>query len=231
MPEDPHIDVWICRLDAGDRHLANWRRLLSTDEVERCNRFVFQHDRQKFIAARGQLRQILARYVEIKPELLQFGYATHGKPYLPARINDIHFNLSHSSFLAAIAVSRVKEVGIDIEEIRPIKEDIAKRFFSEAENEGLGRLPPDDRLRGFYNVWTRKEALIKALGSGLSTPLDSFDVSVDDREEVRVRGACADLQNGESWIISGFRPYPGFVGSLAVRAESRRMDVKFLTRQ
>lgn len=229
MSAPPQIDVWICRLDAADDRLSKWRKLLSPDELERSARFVFPHDRAKFVAARGQLREILSRYVCIPPHRIEFEYGPHGKPYIRSAVGSLQFNMSHSAYLAAIAISTTEEVGVDIEQIRPAKEDIAERYFSAAECAALNQLSHADRLRGFYNVWTRKEAVIKALGCGLSMPLRSFDVSVGEHEAVRFERLGDDVHAGENWVLTAFEPHPGFVGALAVPTRSQSIDLKLLT--
>jgi 4'-phosphopantetheinyl transferase len=155
--------------------------LFSDDEVQRANRFHFEKDRTRFIAARAAMRQILAGYVNIPPQQLVFLYGAQGKPELPSGMAgpDIRFNLSHSRDFALLAVTHGQTVGVDIEYINRdfAREGIAERFFSPHEVGILRAVPPDELAEAFFCCWTRKEAYIKALGKGFAVPLNSFDVA------------------------------------------------------
>lgn len=138
---------------------------LSSDERERADRFHFERDRIAFRAGRAWLRAVLAGYLGVPPAAIRFGYGPHGKPHLADR-PDLRFNLAHSGGWAALAVATGREVGIDVEAIRPIAERVERVVFTPAEIAALNRLPAEERRLGFYNAWTRKEAYLKALGSG-----------------------------------------------------------------
>jgi 4'-phosphopantetheinyl transferase len=196
--------------------------LLSEAERERARRFAFERDARRFIVRRARLRQLLAARLGVRPESVELVYGAHGKPALahPGR-NSLRFNLSHRDDLAVYALSSGREVGIDVEAIRPLADAdaIAARFFSRREQVAYRALDPCDRPLGFFQCWTRKEAFIKALGAGLSHPLDSFDVSL-------ARGAPAELLrvqpvpgDDRGWRLATFSPAPGFVA--AVVAEAR----------
>jgi 4'-phosphopantetheinyl transferase len=186
---------------------------LAPDEKIRAARFVFQRDRDHFIAARGILRILLGAYVHQPASTLNFTYGLDGKPAL--RVNEgepsIHFNLSHSHGLAVYAISNHREVGIDVEAIRPgvAGEEIAGRFFSTSELAELHSLPREFRDEGFHLCWTRKEAYIKATGSGMRNPLNSFDVSLTPGQPELLR--CTDSGR---WTLRSFQPAPGYVGAV-----------------
>lgn len=156
--------------------------VLNDDERERAKRLLSPLHRQRFIAAHVILREILSLYVNTRPDSLQFTFSSHRKPELVSAFagGKLHFNLSHSEDMAVYAVTTSGEVGIDIEIIQPQnKSDVAERFFSDAEKSALASLPPSQQTAGFYQVWARKEAIIKANGKGLAIPLSSFSVSLD----------------------------------------------------
>ena len=162
--------------------LPNLKQVLSADEHARAERFYFQKDRERFMVARGLLRTVLGRYLNQEPSQLRFCYSPYGKPALATGSgrNTLRFNVSHSHGLALYAITCGRELGVDVELIRPElpDEEIAERFFSFQEVSGLRALPPNMRLEAFFNCWTLKEAYIKARGEGLSLPLDQFDVAL-----------------------------------------------------
>ncbi len=169
------IYVWQIDLSATGQE-QEFLGLLSPDELERAQRFKFAIHRQRYIMARGSLRQILSSYIGIPAHEIVFQYGQHGKPFLAEGFPQ--FNISHSDNMALIAITKDRAIGVDIEKIKPeYKEDVAKRFFSEKEYAALQQLPEAGRISGFYAIWTKKEALIKALGEGLFTPLNEFTVS------------------------------------------------------
>lgn len=157
-------------------------RVLSADERERAARFHFLKDREHFIAARGLLRLLLSRYLDLPPQQLSFSYSPYGKPALAGErdCTSLRFNVSHSHGVALYAFTLEREVGVDVEYIRQdvVGESIAEHFFSAQEVTSLRALPAGVQPQAFFNCWTRKEAFIKARGEGLSFPLDQFDVSL-----------------------------------------------------
>ena len=181
-PESGEIHVWRAFLSVDQSLLRHLESMLAEDEKARAARFIFDRDRDHFVAARGILRALLARYIGCPAEAIKFAYGPRGKPALADPVSDsnIRFNLSHSHSLALIAVGDEREVGIDVELLRPefAGEGIAKRYFSEKEVRELTQLPVESRTEGFFRCWTRKEAYIKARGDGLHIPLDSFSVSL-----------------------------------------------------
>src|SRR4051812_2138588 len=172
LPENV-VHVWRADLAAPAADV------LSADEREKAAQFHFDKDRTRYIAARSILRQLIARYERVPAETIQFSYNTYGKPALEG--SSLRFNASHSGGLALLAFARNKNVGVDIERIRadPASREIASQFFSEDEIAALRALPAETLAPAFFACWTRKEAFIKAHGSGLSLPLHKFVVSVN----------------------------------------------------
>jgi 4'-phosphopantetheinyl transferase len=190
---------------------------LSEDEQRRAHRFHFAEDRRRFTVARGVLRALLARYLGNNPATLQFVYNIHGKPRLPEN-HPLRFNVSHSGGLALYAVAWNREIGVDIERLRPefAGEAIAERFFSRNEVAILRSLPPPLVVTAFFNCWTRKEAYIKARGKGLAIPLDQFDVSLHPGEPAQVHQDRESPAETGRWAIWDLSPAPGFAGAAAV---------------
>ena len=203
---------------------------LSEDERARASRFSFEADRGRFVASHVALRRILASYLDATPASLAFGTLAHGKPFLdaPAHGRSLRFSLSHSGDLALVAVSLGREVGVDVERVRPRVdlEGFAARYFSPPEREALARVPPGDRLRAFLEIWTLKEAYLKACGDGLARALDAFDVTVGDApsrlEAVRDRAGDA-----ARWALQPVEVGTDFVAALAVEGRGwqlRQLD-------
>lgn len=219
------IDLWTWLLSPGDGEIERLVGLLSDDERARAARFVFDRHRGRFIVARGRLRQILGGIAGRPPEDLRFAYGAHGKPALSGIPGAPHFNLSHSGDLAVVAVSSDLELGVDVEAVRPLKEDVAERFFSAAEIAALAKLAESDRLDAFYRCWTRKEAVIKALGTGLSLPLKSFDVSIDaaGARLLRLEGMPDAPRD---WALAHLDPAPGYAGAIACNTGGIRPAIR-----
>lgn len=174
-PDEVH--VWHVALSDVDAESA--QAVLSIDERRRAERFRFPRDRDRFVKSRGSLRNILAAYCEEPPEHLPLVVDPFGKPFLDRPSRDLRFNLSHSGRHCLIAVTEGHEVGVDVEQLRPDFEwaDVAARCFTPGEKDFVLAHPPDQRLRAFFTSWTFKEAWLKAAGTGLSSPMDRFEVS------------------------------------------------------
>jgi 4'-phosphopantetheinyl transferase len=155
---------------------------LSADEVARAGKSVFPQHRHRFSAMRSVLRRVLGGYAQVSPGSFTFLYGAKGKPSLGGDQNrlNLRFNVSHSSGLGIIAITSGREVGVDVETRGEIVDymGLARRFFSPREHQPLAALPEELGQKAFLRCWARKEAYIKALGTGLSCPLRSFAVSV-----------------------------------------------------
>ena len=177
--EAGQVHVWQICLEQEDDLLDRFRRTLEPQEIDRAGRFRFERLQRHFVASRGFLRYVLSRYVIAKPEQLSFAYNYYGKPSVAGN-SSLQFNMSHSHEVALVAVTWDAAVGVDVEHIRAdfASEDIATRFFSRLEIETFSSLTKEERVAAFFRCWARKEAYIKAIGKGLSQPLDGFDVTL-----------------------------------------------------
>lgn len=209
------MHVWCLRLCAAPSTLENLRVALNDEERDRADRFRFPLHRDQFVIARGALRHLLARFLGIAAGDVKFQYAPKGKPECQSD-RALRFNLSHSGDMAIYAFVRNREVGIDIEQHREMKdlEAIAKRFFAAGEIEHLMSLAPADRSDAFFRCWTRKEAFIKAIGDGLSLPLDSFRVSLLPGQPVSILDTPAEQR--EKWQLIDVTPCTGYSAALAI---------------
>lgn len=221
------VHVWRVSLDQPTSYCQQLRETLSADEQTRAERFYFEQDRQRFIVGRGLLRAILGRYLNIKPSQIQFCYGTRGKPSLAATTAEtLRFNLSHSQGLALYAVTPEREIGIDIEYIRPLSqvEKLAERIFSEGEKAVFYTLPSHQQQEAFFNGWTRKEAYVKAIGDGLAQPLEQIEVSFKPGEPAKLRSIAGDSQAASQWSLQQLIPEVGYVAALAVEGHSGRIS-------
>jgi 4'-phosphopantetheinyl transferase len=205
--------VWLAGLDDAGLGLQYFADSLSLAERDRAARFKFVLDRRRYLVAHAALRSILAAYLTANPRELQFGSGPHGKPKLASETaHEIEFNLSHSHELALLAVTRGREIGIDVEHVRQdfAFDEVAKRFFTAREVAALGALPRALQREAFYRCWTSKEALLKGKGTGLSGSLDEVQIRLAVTG-VRVTAAVDD------WSLIELSPIGGYAAALAVQ--------------
>jgi 4'-phosphopantetheinyl transferase len=225
------VHVWTARLDVPPPEVEESWRTLSDDEQSRARRFVFEHGRRRFIVGRGLLRRLLGHYAGVAPEWLEFSYGRYGKPAVagPSSARPLRFNLSHCEDLALYAVTRGREVGVDVERIRPefATLDIAERFFSSGEVAVLRAVAdPGARARAFFACWTRKEAYIKARGEGLSFPLHRFRVSLEAGAPAALLDVSDDPGEVSRWCLESLDPGGAFVGALVVEGQGWRLGCR-----
>ena len=221
------VHVWRATLDQSPSQIQSFLLNLAADERARAERYYFENDREHFIVARGVLRAILGSYLNRAPECVSFCYNSHGKPALVGEPDGdgIRFNVSHSHGVALYAVTRGREVGIDLERIRDdvAVVEIAQRFLSSPEVAMLLSLPTEAQRHAFFRCWTRKEAYIKARGEGLSLLLDQFDLSLASGEPDAILGTQRDPSETSRWSLQELTPAPGYVAALAVEAHGWRL--------
>ncbi len=200
--------------------MKTFHGLLSTDEQQRASRFHFQRDRNHFVLARGILRTILSRYLNVSPDQIVFSFSEYGKPALSLEMDDrtLRFNVTHSHDIALYAVTRGREIGIDIELVREdfASLEIAEHFFSPTEVSMLYSLPHASRAKAFFDCWTRKEAYIKARGEGLSYPLHKFTVSLDPQSPTGLLSVDDDPSQAARWTLVELLAGQGYRAALAV---------------
>ena len=216
------VHVWCASLEQPTPLVQQLAQTLSEDERIRGDRFYFERDRTRFIVGRGLLRTILGRYANIEPKQLQFCYGSRGKPALTNTVTGgmLHFNLSHSQGLALYAVTRDRQIGIDIEHMHQTSdvEQLAKRFFSNREYTVIRSLPSSQKQEAFFNGWTRKEAYLKATGEGLAQ-LEQIEVSLAPGEPARLLSIAKDPQASARWSLKTLTPAVDYVAALAVEGQ------------
>ena len=233
------LHIWCLRLKVTTEEFALFESALSDDERRRAEVFRHQVDRDEFIAARGALRTILARYAGLAPEQLRFFYPcvcgtgrcrpAHRKPALTAACGGerIRFNLSHSAGLAAIAVCYGREVGLDVErvDVEAAAELLANDVPSARRVKLNIPVPAALQAGEFFQYWTRREAMAKALGLGLALELSPRPRHAKGRRRAldgEVRPALG------AWWIRDFEPAPGYAGAVAVRDPFSKVLARFI---
>jgi 4'-phosphopantetheinyl transferase len=215
------VHVWRAHLDCGAAALERYHASLSADEKDRAGRFRFDKDRNSFVATRGILRDLLGKYAGRAPAEIEFEYGERGKPSL--RANDhsnVQFNVSGSHGLALFGFALGRQLGIDVELIRPdfVAEKIAARYFAPREVEELRSLPPSQLAEGFFRGWTRKEAYIKARGEGMRISLNSFSISLTPGQPATLQ--CEDC---ERWSLYSLEPGENYEGALVAEGKNLRI--------
>jgi 4'-phosphopantetheinyl transferase len=208
------VHVWRIALNPDDEVVVRLGATLSSDEVERADRFRGPMLRRRFVVGRAALRSVLAGYLEAEPERLTFVYGVRGKPRLAEVGEGLEFNLSHTEDLALFAITRGMAVGIDVERLRPMDDagQIISRYFTPREQAEFFNYPQQERPAAFFRAWTRKEALLKATGDGLASLADTYEVPLavagaermsfgDDTEAVR-RWTLHDLDVGPEYLAA-----------------------------
>jgi 4'-phosphopantetheinyl transferase len=208
-----------------DANGARFAAVLSDDESARARRFHFERDRHAFVVSRGTLRLLLAAETGAPPASLAFARGANGKPSLASgNPRDVRFNVSHSGGVTLLAFARAREIGVDIEALRPLPERdaVARRFFSVAEADDLASLPEGERERAFFACWTRKEAFIKAAGAGLGTfALDRFRVSLRPGDAPRVLEIDGDAEAARDWNVHDIPAGSAYLAALAYAGAAR----------
>lgn len=225
--ESGEVHVWRVDLEQPDDVVQQFRATLENDETSRADRFHFEKDRRAFTVSRGFLRHVIGRYLKTKPAAVRFAYGPYGKPALDGehKNSSLRFNMSHSRAVGLVAVTEARELGVDVEYIRAdfASEEIARRFFSPSEVEAFNALPQEQQVAAFFRCWTRKEAYIKAIGRGLSQPLDGFDVTLaPDLPPALLR---ADEDDASRWSLNDIDVEKDYAAALVV--EGQRSNVRY----
>lgn len=217
------IHLWQVSLEPSIVPIDLYLEMLSTDEQNRASRFYFERDRQRFIVGRGTLRMLLGRYLNTEPKQVKFEYGNRGKPWLaePFAQSQIQFNVSHSQGLALYAIACGREVGVDVEQVRPIRDldRLAARFFSAQEYANLQQLTSEARLEPFFGYWTCKEAYVKACGVGLAQPTREIEVLLELGQECFLRIAGCE-ETAKTWSLKLLQLANNFVGAIVTKGSN-----------
>lgn len=223
-PNDVH--VWPVDIDAPAESAADVAGMLAPDERRRADRFRTARDRRRFMVTRATLRSLLGRYLGVDPHEVPIGYGAYGKPELrtASSRSDLAFSLAHSGHITLFAFTRDRRVGIDVEAVRPVPELdlLAQRLFTSRERGLLDALEGCERRTVFFHGWTRKEAIAKALGQGLTLAFDRFEVPMD----ANAMPAAVHLESigsAEIWWLHPLDVEPGYVAAVAVEGDGFRV--------
>ncbi|NJK58501.1 MAG: 4'-phosphopantetheinyl transferase superfamily protein [Pleurocapsa sp. SU_5_0] len=220
------VHIWRANLGLSTPEIEQLTTLLSTDEIARADKFRFAKHRRKFIAARGILRQLLGNYLEVSPRSLTFTYSDRGKPQLATDIS-LQFNLSHSEEYALFGFALNHLIGVDIEHQRAMPDalKIAQRFFSAREYKMLVAVPLEQQPKLFFQLWTAKEAYLKATGTGLSGSLSSVEICLDQRESLYLSTIKQDKII--DWSLYCCTPATDYAAAIAINAQISTQDVNY----
>jgi 4'-phosphopantetheinyl transferase len=216
----PEVDIWSAKLDLSLMQMQNLMGILSAHEKKRSQQLRFDRDKLRYVFSHGILRWILSKYVDESADQIEIVIGPQGKPSLVQQEKKypIHFNLSHSHETVLCAITAVGEIGVDVEKIRevPDLEKIVRQFFSTRERAAFKEIPSSQRKQAFFRCWTRKEALIKAMGGGLSLPLDQFDVSILPDPAAALLDIHWDSRKMQHWLLSDISLDVGHAAALAI---------------
>lgn len=227
---DRVIHVWSFGLDLAPLDARRAESRLSPDERTRAAAFHFARDRSHFIAARGRVRELLAKYLGCAPAALRFALGSHGKPRLAGDLeaNDLRFNVSHSHGRALLAVTRGAEVGVDLEQIRSDldADGIVAGHFSLAERTAWQALPEARRREAFFHGWVRKEAYVKARGEGLSREPSRYTVELEPEALGRLLADELTSDAPATWRIETLLAPTGYAAAIAYSGPERRIETR-----
>jgi len=216
------IQVWSVAASELQGVFETLEQFLAEDEMHRADKYRFDRDRTLFVTCRGLLRVLLAAFTGLDPRHVQFATGPVGKPYLVTQegLAAIRFNVSHSHGRVLLGFSRVRELGVDVEQVRAMDdlEGLAQRYFAPEEQTDLANRDDGGRLRHFFTIWALKEAYLKGTGKGLTTPLDSFYVSPlgDPPESTRYAVIGRTGDGVGPWSLRTLPNISGFAAAIAV---------------
>ena len=215
--DNKSVSLWLVNIEEHSSSIANFMVLLDDEEKRRAERFKFAKDRNCYIISHGALRILLGGCLGRAPGKIKFEINQYGKPTLAEKKQPLYFNLSHSGARALIAINKNHPVGVDIEcmQKKNSMEDIVKRFFSKHEYEEYKQLPEEQKLLGFYNGWTRKEAFVKTIGQGISYSLKKFTVNLTPGDLAKVLSVGDDVVDVTRWKLYGFVPEKNYCAAVA----------------
>jgi 4'-phosphopantetheinyl transferase len=218
------VQIWGLWLTASDPVVEDFCSTLSLEERRRAERFRFENLKRSYTLSRGGLRILLAHYLRCSPSAVELICGPKGKPELRDS-SPLRFNTTHSGQMTVYAFTLGCELGVDVERFRKLgdSESIAKRYFSPGEVSDLLTLKADDKEMAFFRCWTRKEAYVKAIGEGLSVPLNRFQVTLLPGDPARFVQIASEMGTASDWSLHHLELAPGYVGALAYRDSPRPM--------
>jgi 4'-phosphopantetheinyl transferase len=221
-PDEVH--VWLVHLAVDAHTVAELAASLPQAERERAYQFRNEAARTQFVVTRSALRSILSVYLDVSPLRIEFVHGPQGKPAL-ANFPGLHFNVTHSADVALVAVTRIGEVGVDVERVRPFANDLgmAERYFSPGETTLLRSLIGPRRSEAFFHAWTRKEAYLKASGKGLSYGLERVEVTLLPEDEARFLRIDGCERLAAQWSLHHLVPAVGCVGAVTIEGHDYRL--------
>ncbi len=223
------IHLWRANLDLPSMMIDKFASSLSADEISRANRFRFEKHRDRLIVGRGILRQLLANYLQTESEIIIFEYSDRGKPQISSSLNQDHlqFNVSHSQDLALYGFNSQRIIGVDLEYIKDNinYKQLAKRFFNPQELQLINSYPANKQKTIFFQLWTAKEAYLKATGDGLAGSLDTIEFTLNNNNELNLVKIKQDRAAASFWLINNFIPQDNFIATIAVENSSTISDL------
>lgn len=217
------VHLWLTWVDQAIAQVPQLRQILSADEQARADRFHFERDRHRFTISRGRLRQILSRYLNTSAEQIQFCYGIHGKPSLAGSLANtgLQFNLAHSGEVVLCGVTRDRQIGVDVEQIRPLPKvhQLAERCLSPQEQNSLTNSNSPEET--FLTYWTCKEAYLKAIGSGLSQPMDQIEFALIPR--VQLQKVLGSSETANLWSLQLLDLSASYKAALAVEGQDYQL--------
>jgi len=223
LPPPGEVHLWWTSLQVSCTARLHLERMLDVEERRRAQSFYFPHHRTSFVVAHATLRLLLGRYLSIAPQDVVFAYGVHGKPALAEslRAPRLRFNMSHSAGLACYAIGADGEVGVDVEQVRPVDVlDIAPQFFSATEVALLRSLPAEPRRQRFFLLWTALEAVLKATGGGLT--MDPRQIGLESQSKPMV-ATVADGGQVSRWAVQRLDLVPDYRAALATEGRAKRL--------
>jgi len=228
MPRD-QVHVWRIQSTREEFDKSDFRKLLNHSELLRADRFRFEEDRWQFTVVRGFLRHLLSSYLQVPVTEIDFAYNESGKPSLAIHLNKygLQFSVAHSHEYGLVALSCDVQIGIDLEFERSGVEylQLAETLLSDVQFAEFMKVPPDVQGACFYRFWTRKEAVAKAIGIGLSMPFQSFDVSFQPDESPGIIQLDSLWGPADKWSLHDLDVASGFAAALAVHCRGRSVHL------
>lgn len=217
------IHIWLVDLETQLQNLKAYWSYLSKIEQSRAIKFRFESHKNNYIIRTGILRILLSNHLMCQPNEIEFEVGEFGKPKL--NNSTLTFNLSHSKSKALIALTQNIEIGIDLEYIDASidAKTIAIHFFSNDEMKQLYTLNNENLADEFFNIWSKKEAFIKAIGTGLTYPLDAFDVSLDTLEKKALTRIKNSTKEAQKWNLFSIKTFNNYAGAIAYKGKAKQI--------